>query len=324
MGGRYTFAFLNASANAPLAASGGVNISQTFSSANVLLSNPALLGTASSKRLSLNYSPHFAQISHASVAYADSLSANNYWGVGLQYLNYGRMEETDPTGAVLGTFTAADYALALSYAHMREPYTLGISMKVAGSNLAEYSAYGVLFDLGGVFKHPAHDWTIGIALKNAGFLLKKYTPQTQNALPFDVQIGTTVKPKFMPLRFSVTAHHLHRWNVAYDDPALQRTIDQNGNELIQKVPFADNLARHFVFGTELSLGKSFRVLMGYNHLRRQELRLENRAAGAGFSFGASLSVRAFEVGYARSYYFTPKGVSYLTLNGNLGSLLKKK
>jgi hypothetical protein len=64
------------------------------------------------------------------------------------------MEETDPTGAVLGTFSAREYAAVLGYAHTLAPYTIGVNLKLAGSHLAEYSAFAALLDIGGVFKHP--------------------------------------------------------------------------------------------------------------------------------------------------------------------------
>jgi hypothetical protein len=143
-------------------------------------------------------------------------------------------------------------------------------------------------------------------------------------LPFDVQIGTSVKPKFMPLRFSFTAHHLHRFDIAYDDPNLSTVKDQNGNEVVEKVGFADKLARHFVIGTQILLSKNFQLQAGYNHLMRQELKLQNRMAGAGLSFGASLRIKSFEMAYARTYFHAAGGISYITLTGNLATVLKKQ
>jgi hypothetical protein len=234
------------------------------------------------------------------------------------------MEETDATGAVLGTFSAREYAAVLGYAHTLAPYTIGVNLKLAGSHLAEYSAFAALLDIGGVFKHPVHDWTLGLLIRNAGFGLKQYTPDHPTPLPFDVQLGTSFKPKFMPLRFTLTAHHLHRFNIAHDDPAFRTTIDQNGQEVAQKTTFADKLARHFSFGTELSLGKPLKIMAGYNHLVRREMRLEERSAGAGFSLGASLQVKAFGLGLCPFFPASGGGVSYLTLTGNLKNLGGKK
>ncbi len=312
LGGRYGFSFLRLPTHAPLAAMGGVSISQRDRNVNFFLSNPALLSEETDKNVSLNYSPYYAGIAHSSIAYADRHGKASHWGAAIQYLDYGIMEETDATGAVLG------------YAHTLAPYTLGVNLKLAGSHLAEYSAFAALLDIGGVFKHPVHDWTIGLLIRNAGINLKQYSPDSPTPLPFDVQLGTSFKPKFMPLRFTLTAHHLHRFDIAHDDPALRVTIDQNGQEVAQKTTFADKLARHFSFGTELSLGKPLKIMAGYNHLVRREMRLAERPAGAGFSLGAALQVKAFGLAYARFFQHSGGGVSYLTLTGNLKNLGGKK
>jgi hypothetical protein len=324
LGGRYGFSFLRLPSHAPLAALGGVNVSQRDRNVNFFLSNPALLSEETDKTVSVNYSPYYAGIAHSSVAYADRHGKAGHWGAAIQYLDYGTMEETDPTGAVLGTFSAREYAAVLGYAHTMAPYTLGVNLKLAGSHLAEYSAFAALLDIGGVFKHPVHDWTLGLLIRNAGLALKHYTPGAQTPLPFDVQLGTSFKPKFMPLRFTLTAHHLHRFDIAHDDPALRTTVDQNGQEVARKATFADKLARHFSFGTELSLGKPLKIMAGYNHLVRREMRLEERPTGAGFSLGAALQVKAFGLAYARFFQHSGGGVSYLTLTGNLKNFGSKQ
>jgi hypothetical protein len=58
-------------------------------------------------------------------------------------------------------------------------------------------------------------------------------------------------------------------------------------------------------------------LLGYDHLRRQELRLTNRGALAGFSFGAWLRIKKFEVGYGRAQYVPGFGSSSLSVVMNL-------
>ncbi len=324
LGGRYSFAFLRLPSNAPLAAQGGVNISGRDRNVNLFLANPAQLNPETDGNISVNYSPYYAGISHSSAAYGNKHRENGHWGAAIQYLDYGTMEETDATGAVLGNFSARDYAAVVGYAHTLSPYTIGVNVKLAGSHLAEYSSYAALFDVGGVFKHPAQDFTIGLAIRNAGFAFKSYTADTRTDLPFDVQLGTTFKPKFMPLRFTFTAHHLHRFDITYNDPALRTTIDQNGNEVVSKISFVDKLSRHLAFGTELSLGKALKLMGGYNHLVRQELRLQNSPAAAGFSFGALLQIKAFSLAYSRFYQHSAGGVSYLTLTGSLKELGSKK
>jgi hypothetical protein len=324
LGGRYGFAFLRLPNDARQAALGGINISLINKNVNLFTANPALLNTAMHKHASFSFVPYYAGVNYATLAYAHEFERAGRWGAALQYMDYGSFEETDATGAVLGSFQASDFVFTTAHSRTIGHYTLGISAKLAGSAIAEYNAYGVLVDMGGAFKHPEHDFTIGLLIKNMGFAFNTYTPGNNLTMPFDVQIGTSFKPAFMPLRFSFTAHHLHTFDIAYDDPAFNIVIDQNGNQVAEKVGFADKLFRHFVFGTEILLSKSFQVQVGYNHLVRQEMKLENRMAGAGLSFGDSLQVKAFRLAYSRVYHHAAGGVSYLTLISNFGALTKKK
>ena len=324
LGGRNSFAFLRQPASAPLAALAGINVSQADFDVNRWLSNPALLSKEMNRHLSLSYVPFYAQIQNLSVVYADECKAGRF-GAGIQYMDYGTFEETDAAGNVLGSFQVSEYAVAASHARVQETYTLGVTLKLAGSTLANYNSFAAALDLGGLWKHPQRDWTIGLVVKNAGLVLQRYYPgASQNSLPLDVQLGTTFKLKFMPFRVSITAHHLHQPDIAYDDPALSTTLDANGNPMVQQVRFADKVARHFTISTELVLAKAFYVRLGYNHLVRREMRLPESALNAGFSLGFLLKLRQLQVGYARFYQQAAGGVSYLTLTGNLGEMIKRK
>ena len=324
LGGRNSFAFLRQPANAPLAALGGVNISQSDFDVNRWLSNPALLHADMDKHASLSYVPFYAQTKHLSAVYADEYKPGRFGG-GLQYVDYGTFDETDAAGNALGTFRVSEYAATVAHARTRGAYTMGVAVKLIGSNIANYSSYAAALDVGGLWKHPEHDWTIGLVVRNAGLVLKKYESASgQGGLPLDVQLGTTFKPKFMPLRFSVTAHHLHQPDIAYDDPLLSAGVDANGNPVARRVSVADKVARHFTVGTELVLAKAFHIRLGYNHLTRQEMRLQNGAFGAGFSFGFLLKTKRLQVSYARFYQQAAGGVNYLTLTGNLGTLIRRK
>ncbi len=324
LGGQNSFTFLRQPSNATVAALGGINASQADFEVNRWLSNPALLNKDMDKHLSLSYVPFYAQIRNLSAVYADEFKAGRFGG-GVQYIDYGSFEETDAAGNTLGTFQVSEYAVSASHARTLGAYTLGITVKWIGSTIANYSSYAAALDLGGLWKHPAHDWTVGLVIQNAGLVLKKYYPEaSQNPLPLDVQLGTTFKPRFMPFRFSITAHHLHQPNIAYDDPSWNTTLDANGNVVTQQLSFADKVARHFTIGTELVLAKAFYIRVGYNHLVRQEMRLPNSALNAGFSFGFLLKTKQLQVSYARFYQQAAGGVSYLTLTGNLGGIIKRK
>jgi hypothetical protein len=324
LGGRTSFAFLHVPSNARTAGLGGLNISLADQDVNLLLSNPALLDSAMHNRLAFNFVPYYADMGYHTLTYARNVGRAGTWGAGLQYMSYGEMPYTDAAGNELGVFRADEFAFTLAHSHTEGSFTLGASLRVVGSAIESYSSYALLADVGAVFQHPEKDWKIALTAKHFGVQLSHYTPGDQANLPFDVQIGTSFKPKFMPVRFSFTAHHLHRFDIAYQDPGRRGTLDANGNEVKEEVGFADKLARHFVVGGELLLHRNFHLRLGYNHLISRELRLTSFSGGAGFSFGAMMRVRAFEVAFSRMYYHAAGGRSTFTLICDLGHLLKKK
>jgi len=196
-------------------------------------------------------------------------------------------------------------------------------VKIIASNIASYSAFALATDLGGVFKHPQNDLQIGLTLTNVGFSIKNYFSGQNLRVPFDARLGVSFKPQYMPVRFSVTAHHLYRWDIAYNDPAFATTLDPfTGQSQTQKISFADKLFRHFVFGTELLLHKNFHIRLGYNHLRSKELRFSEATALAGFSGGLAFRVKGYEFAYTRAG-FAAGGRSFLVLSKNINDFFKK-
>ena len=232
------------------------------------------------------------------------------------------MQETDDIGNVIGEFRAADYAISAGYGHTLGAFTLGGSLKLVASSIESYTVWGLAMDYGGVFKHPREDITIGFVVKNLGFLKQNFVGLSDPVLPLDIRAGITFKPKYMPIRFSATVHHLNRFDMVYNDPNLFYTYDNIGNKSPRKVNVAEKLGRHLALGAEILFHPKFRVLLGYDHLRRQELRLSDRGALAGFSFGAWLRIKKFEVGYGRAQYTPGFGSSSLSIVMNLKSGFK--
>jgi hypothetical protein len=322
IGGKNSFEFLDLPVNAHVAGIGGVNVSVVDQDVNMFMQNPALLNADMDRHLSLNYQPYYADTKASSLAYAHKIK-NNTWGFGLQYLNYGKIDQTDASGTVLGSYTPQDVGIMAARSHTVNNYTLGVNMKFVYSQILNYNSMALMGDLGGVFKHPQKDFSIGLVIKNAGFAFNKFTKDTKVNLPFDVQLGTSYKPEHLPFRFSFTAHHLQKFDIVYQDSS-QRTYDLNGNLIAQHKSFADKIGRHLIVGGELLLSKNFHIRIGYNYLRRRELRLSNKSGGAGFSFGFMARVKSFELGFTRAYYHVAGGTTSLTVTTNFETLIRKK
>ena len=262
--------------------------------------------------------PYLADTRLVNLAYAQSFKkTRGTWGGGIQYLSYGTLTQTDDLGNTIGEFRAADYALSVGYGNTIQNITIGGTLKMVGSALESYRLWGLALDWGATFKHPKRDLTAGFVVKNLGFLRQNYAGGDAPPLPFDVRIGLTFKPEYMPLRFSLTAHHLNAFDQVYNDPALFFDFDNNGNRIARKIAVPEKLLRHLTAGAEILLHPDFRLLVGYDHLLRQELRLREAGSLSGISFGAWLKVRWFEFSYGRSQIVTGLGVNTFGMNVSL-------
>ncbi len=302
-GGRSKLDFLQLPATGTSTAMGANHITVSGNDPALFFQNPAALDSTVSDNIALNLMSYLADTKMVNLAYAKSLKNNRgTWVAGIQYLHYGTMEQTDDIGNVIGEFRAADYGLSLGYAHKIGAFTVGATSKLVASAMESYTTWGIAMDWGATFKHPQQDLTIGLTVKNIGFLKQNFYSGYDPILPFDVRIGVSTKPLYMPIRFTATVHHLNKFDMVYNDPNLFYTYTNTGLRQPREVGVVEKLARHLSLGTEILIHTNFRILLGYDHLRRQELRLVNRGALAGFSYGAWFRVKNFEITYGRSQY----------------------
>ncbi|MEA5429597.1 type IX secretion system protein PorQ [Arcicella lustrica] len=320
IGGNGSFSFLNIPSNPIQLALGGVNVSRSEKDVNVLFQNPALLDSSLHNLLAVNYTPYFSGINYATAAYARKFK-ENIIALGVQSINYGNFQLTDASGNILGQFAANDVAMTLSSSRTQGNITFGGSLKFASSVIESYSAVALLMDFGAIFKHPTQALTLGLTVKNVGVTLKSYTPFDKTDLPFDVQAGISFKPKYMPVRFSFTAHHLYQYDISYLDKSIIKK-DLNGNVIENKISPVDNFARHFVIGAELLLSKNFHALIGYNHLRSAELSQQNVSGFSGFSLGFLIHTKLFNFSYGYSGYNTAGNLNSFGLVCDLNRIIK--
>ena len=320
IGGNNSFTFLNIPSNPTTSALGGINISKTQKDPNSFLQNPALLDSSANNLLAINYLPYFSGIKYSSVAFVRQIKKQTF-GLAIQHIGYGDFQQTDASGIVLGKFSANDIALTLSHARKQGNITFGGNLKLVNSVIETYSASALLLDFGGVFKHPKQDFSYAIAIKNIGIRFKNFTPFDNPDLPLDVQMGISFKPNYMPVRFSVTAHHLYKYDITYLNKNIVKK-DLSGNIIENKVNTIDNLGRHFVLGAELLFSKNFNILLGYNHLRSRELSQQNVSGFSGFSLGFLFKTKLIDLSYSYAGYNTAGNMNSFGLVCDLGTIIK--
>jgi hypothetical protein len=300
LGGQETFSFLRIPQNAKTAAMGGLQVSAP-KGAGMFMQNPASIDSEDAGTIGLNYTKYYADIAHLNANYTHTHKKYGEFATGIQYLNYGTIQSYDAAGNAIGQFSAQDYALFLAYSKKIRVFRLGMSLKYVNSSIGAYSSSGILGDIGGIFAHPKQDFTIGLVIKNIGFAFSNYTDASRFVMPFDVQLGTSFKPKKMPLRFTISMHHLYPTDITYNDKnsPTKTKFDAENNPINTDISFFDKLSRRFVLATEIIFHTNFQAQIGYNFLQRRELGIQDQTQGTtGISFGAMLKIKGFQVQYA--------------------------
>lgn len=310
-----SFRFVELPGSAKALALGG-SVATGVADASMWKQNPSMLDSTLSGQLLLDYQWFYAGVRQSNLAYVHNFERAGSWGLGVGYLNYGDMQEFDPSGEPLGEFSASEYVVQLSHARLWKVYSFGGSLKWASSGIAGYRANALLFDAGGTFRHPEQELVAGFVIRNIGIVSQSYTDTQMPEIPFEVRMGLTFKPKFMPIRFTVTGRHLQQPDLSIADPVAPFNKEE--------LPLVDNVMRHFTAGAEFLLSRNVHLRAGYNHLQRQELRLENVAGMSGFSLGFMFRVRSFRFDYTRSWYHLAGGNSQLTLVTDMNRIFNKK
>lgn len=296
IGGDLSFQALNISTNPRTAALAGTTVSIS-GDLSQFFENPATLDSVEAKTLFLHVNPYFAETQHLGLAYLTKVS-NQPVAFGINYLGFGDFASYDATGVEIGTYTANDYVISAGTYDKIGLMTIGATIKLASTSIEAYQNTALAFDIGGIFQ-LSRNWSAGMVFENMGFGLNA---NNEEVLPFDVKLGTTFKPEYMPFRFTITTNNLTDQNFE----ATQQT-DTRSNEGINQVLKRVNI------GAELLLGPGFQLLFGYNHKRAQELKLETLGGGAGFSYGVMIKVKKLYLRYTRATYHAAGGSSFISL-----------
>lgn len=300
------YQFLDLPVSSRQAALGGSNISVRDNDLNFAFQNPALLTTANAGIISLNAANYLADITFGSAMYGFTLKQKNFFGVGVQYVDFGDFLQTDELNQELGSFTAKDMALSIIYARpLTDKITLGATLKPVFSVYEAYTSFGVAIDAGVSYYDPAAFFGAGLVVRNAGTQIQGYYSdedgQHFEPLPFNIQLGASQKLPHAPFRFSLTLHNLQHWNLNYVS-TNQPLNSITGEEENAKIGFVDMAFRHSIIGVEFLPGKNFYLAGSYNHRRHREMSMNGFKTMSGFSFGGGIKLSKFMVGFGMSQF----------------------
>jgi hypothetical protein len=310
VGGRNSYDFLSLSFSARATALGGNLITVRDNDLGLVLQNPAVLNQEMHHSATIQQSVYFSGITFGHAGYAYHLKKIPLTvHAGIQYISYGKFQRTNSIGEEQGDFKASDNALVASLSYRAtDRLSFGSSQKIVISGIEGYNSIGWASDWAAMYADTAKRLTFSLVLKNIGTQFTTYGKDGKRyPLPFDAQFGMSHRLKYLPLRFSIIGHHLHRWNIRYDDPALdiETVIGPDNNSGNNKVTFGevvDNIFRHLTFNFELLLGKKevFRIRAGYDRLRQGEMGVSGLRSLAGFSAGFGVKIYKFNIDYGFS------------------------
>jgi hypothetical protein len=313
-GGDNVYEFLNLTHSGLVSSLGGVNVSLRSGDLNLAYHNPALLNSDMDKSLAINYVNYFAGINYGMTMYARSFPGTGNFAAGITYLNYGSFKETDESGNITGTFSAAEYALSLIYSRdIDSLFSVGANLKPVLSHLEKYTSFGLALDIGAAYHSRNNLFSAGLLIKNAGLQITTYAGETHEKLPFEIQAGVSQRLAHAPFRFSLTLRHLERFDLTYKYESTSSSGVSTGIETPKTSDFFENVLRHMVIGTELIPHKNFYISAGYNYQRRRELQIDSKVSTVGFSWGFGINTSVLTIGFGRATFHLAGASNHVSL-----------
>ncbi len=297
IGGNAVFNFITLSPSAKTTALGGINISQLDADLGMASYQPAFLNKEMHGQLHLSVKPYLASISQYNFNGAHFFKKTNTTiGWGVQYMDYGTIPMTDIAGNQLGSFRPNEYAFQVSAASTyQNNFKLGATLKFIQSSYGIYQSNGIAADVGIVYTPYSGLTQWAILVNNVGVQLTKFN-QKEN-LPFNITAGVSKKLANAPFQFSLTAQRLSVWDNTYNDP-LYNALE--GYKIPSKY---QNLFNHLVVASEINLGPSVNIDLGYNFLRRFDLNIQNQKNSLnGLSAGCTFLVNNLQIQYANAFF----------------------
>jgi len=327
VGGTHSYQFLDMANASRTQGLGGSNISLYDKDANLSISNPSLLDSVMTGSMSLNYMNYMAGINYGYSSYVQHFKNIGTFSASFMYANYGDFKRATESGEIIGDFVANDLVFIVGYGRKIDSnFSIGTNVKFFNSIYDAYSSMGMGFDIAATYFIPDKYFAISAVIKNMGFTFKNYTENQNEKLPFEIQLGSTVKLKHAPIRFSLTLTNLQKWDLTYQDPNAEKQFDsETFKELPAKKPnFLNKAFRHVVFGTEILLSKNFHLQVGFNYRRRMELQVRDKTGLVGFTTGLGFKIKKFNFNYSLANYHLGGTAHNFSITSNINRFRTKR
>ena len=296
-GGNPVFSFIKNPATAEVAALGGTNVSHIGNNVAAGFSNPSLLRPVHHGQVATSFSSLLAGINQYTTMAGYKVGGQTL-GLGVQYLNYGSIDQTDAAGNLLGMYRPSDFAVQIGTSKQyKEKWWLGAAAKFIHSNYGQFRSFALAVDASLTYFDEASGLQAGVVVTNMGTQLNAYAGAVKEELPFEINAGISKKLAEAPLQFSLTLQQLQRFNLLGSDTSFMVS------EFGKKYSTFDKMMSHVVLGAQLTLSDNINCNLGYNLLRRQSLNGYNITNGLnGVTFGVGVLMDKLHINYATGFY----------------------
>lgn len=292
---RTGYNFLRLPVSAHAAALGGDNISIIEDDESMIFNNPALLSSVSDKTINLNYMNYMSGANTASASFNRIIKERASVAASAQFIDYGKMKETDENNIQTGEFSAKDISIAGYFSYMlTDRLAGGITAKFITSYIGDYNSIAMGVDLGLNYYDPEKEWSVSLVAKNLGGQMKAYDDQ-YDRMPIDIQLGASKRFAHMPFRISATLVDLNHLDYKF--------------------------INHLVAGVDIIISPTIWVGAGYNFRRANEMKITETdgesSHGAGLSFGAGINLERFKLNLAYGKYHVSSSSILINLTYSL-------
>ena len=320
VGGEGAYGFLNLTITPRSAALGSKVVALDESDLSVVLNNPSHLNSTLNNHVALSYVSYFADIKYGYVTYARHFEGIGTFGIGIQHVGYGDFIKADETGLINGTFTGYDMALNLIYSYSIDSlFSVGVNIKPIYSHLEQYKSYGIVADVGLNFTNREGLFSAGLVARNIGTMIKPYTEDTWEDMPFEIVVGVSQKLRHAPFRFVFTYQQLQTTNLYFlrrdQTISMFNQTESQGRTFFEKL--GQELTSHLIVGVEFVPVQNFFVRGGYNFQRRNELKVPEISSAAGFSWGLGVRINKYHINYSRATYHLVGASNHFSISTNL-------
>lgn len=291
------------------------------------VANPSLINSTSVNKLSISQIIQPIGVQFGMISYGSQLNEDRklFQLSSIRYVNYGRMKETDVTGATIGTFNPMDVMLTHGIGYQLSPrLSFGCQATMMGGFYLDQAQLGLGIDVACTWLLNENTSVAGL-VKNMGVQKILTSSYNSSLLPFEIQASVSHKLKYAPFRFSLLLHNLNKFDISYFNPDEKGETDLMTGEKImpEENSLVEKIGQHIVPQAEILLGKSLELRFGYNIYTRINNGISNNPSFSGLSFGLGMYFQRFSVDYGFKRMSASGTYNGITLQINLNEWKRK-